>query len=153
MSYLRELLLAAASTLLVSAVVSFGQPQASSEDKSGCPQAPNYHMGLIAHAAPDYPRELFVYISVEPEHFVEKDMRALACALRNKFSIEPRFTAIILDDEDALRHTSPIHRTREFLRARRGYYRTDRTTGEEYIEYSKSRSNPIDEVKIDLRKH
>ena len=117
-----------------------------------CGEAPSYQKGRIAHSAPGYPREVSLYISIESKHFVEKDMRALACELKSLFPSELQFSAIILDDEDALRHTSPIHRTREFMLARRGYYHIDRITGEEYIEFSPARGKPFDEVKISLAK-
>src|SRR5437016_859666 len=95
------------------------------QEQSRCAVSPSYRKGRIAHSAPGYPKELFFYVSVEPNYFVERDMRALACDLKKQFPSESRFTAVILDDDDALRHTSPIHRTREFLLARRGYYHID----------------------------
>jgi hypothetical protein len=87
-----------------------------------------------------------LYISIDPKHFVSEDMKALANDLRNSLPSEQRFGVIILDDADALVNTSPVHRTSEYLLARRGYFFRDRNTGEEYIQFSTERKKPWDEV-------
>jgi hypothetical protein len=116
------------------------------------PEAPPYKTGRVTHSAPNYPPETAIFISIEPKYFTRADMQALAGELDRAYSAEKRFVVIFLDDYDALIHTSPIHNTRAYLAARRGYYRNDRTTGEEFIQFSTERGKPIDEVKLNLGK-
>lgn len=114
--------------------------------------APCYRIRHVTYTSPGYPREVLIVISIDPKHFVKEDMIALAYDLRNLYSSEPRFGAIILDDDDLALHSSPIHRKEEYLLARRGFYYSNRGTGEEHIQFSTERGRPWSEVRIDLSK-
>ncbi len=112
--------------------------------------APCYRIRHVTYNSPDYPREIVIVISVDPKHFVKEDMMALAYDLRKLYLSEARYGAIILDDDEVALHTSPLHRKEEYLRARRAFYYRNRSTGEEYIQFSSERGKPWNEVKINL---
>jgi hypothetical protein len=115
-------------------------------------KAPLYKIGRIGYSGPNRSRKVFIFISIEPESFVRDNMLALARKLNEAYSWEKRVLVIILDDYDAVRRSSPINNRELYEEAKRGYYYIDRTTGEEYIQFSTERGKPLDEVKINLGK-
>lgn len=126
-------------------------PEASAKvQEGGSMKSPIYKQGRITHSAPGYPRKVVMFISLEPKYFVTEEMKVLARELRNVLPAEPRLGVVILDDTDALVNTSPIHRTSEYLLARRAYYSIDRLTGEEFIQFATQRNKPWNEIRICL---
>jgi hypothetical protein len=111
------------------------------------PTAPGYRIGLAAHSKKNG-CELYLYISVDPSHFVREDMLALAERLNQDFCYEKQLTAILLDDYYAARH--PLRNTKAYWDAERGTYYFDRKTGRQFIKFSTSRDKRKDEVEIDL---
>jgi hypothetical protein len=129
----------------------FGQQIGGADrEKRGGDDAPCYRIRHVTYTSPEVPREIVIVISLDPKHFVKEDMMALAYDLRKLYVSESRYGAIILDDDEAALHTSPLHRKDEYLRARRAFYFRNRSTGEEYIQFSTERGKPWTEVKINL---
>ena len=62
------------------------------------PTAPLYKIGRVGYSAPNHPREVFIFISIEPKYFVRDDMIALARELNRAYCWEQRVSVIILDD-------------------------------------------------------
>lgn len=114
------------------------------------PRAPAYKVAHSVHTS-NSPPETVVTVSVDPRHFVRDDMRTLARQLNKDFCHEPRLSVMILDDEMVARNTSPLGGGYGLFKLRwRGTYFIDRTTREEYIEFSTRPRRPDDEVRINL---
>src|SRR5438132_794320 len=80
---------------------------------------PAYRIGLAGHATKAN-GDFYLYISLQPEHFVRKDMLALAQRLNRDFCFEKKITAILLDDYHAARH--PLRSSKAYWDAERGIY-------------------------------
>jgi hypothetical protein len=116
------------------------------------PNAPEYRVGK-AWPTGEKPVEVYLLISVEPEHFSKDKMIALAHQLKKDFCEETRFGVVIIFDEyRAARYVTYLSITRDLEKAQRGFYHLDRQKKQEYIQFSTNRGKPTDEVKIDLTK-
>jgi len=110
-------------------------------------KAPEYRIGVAGHSIKEA-CELYIFISVDPGHFVREDMLALANRLNQDFCYEKRLTAVIVDDDYAARH--PMRNTKVYRDAERGRYHLNRDSREQYIKFSTARGKPWNEVVIDL---
>ncbi len=90
-------------------------------------------------------------ISVEQQQFIRSDMIALARRINCDYSDRAKFVVYILDDYNIASTLLPVGGAyTTFERARRGTYFIDRSTGEEYIEFSTTRKKPKNEIRINL---
>jgi hypothetical protein len=139
---------------MVLCTLGFAVMVAAQQPAMKCPdltdrKGPEYRIGLAGHGTKKFEGDLYLFISIDPSHFVREDMLALAERLNKDFCYERRLTAVILDDYYAARH--PMRNTKEYRDAERGKYYLNRNSGENYIKFSPERGKPWNEVAIDLK--
>jgi hypothetical protein len=116
------------------------------------PRAPRYRIGQRYRTAAGLPT-LVVNISINPRHFNRAEMEALAHRLNQDFNDEQRLGVGIFDNYRAARRFTAAYVSNTFeqdLTSLRGTYQLDRTTGDEYIEFSPNINRPQDKVRINL---
>jgi hypothetical protein len=99
------------------------------------------------------PPTLVVYISVKPQYFNREDMLSFAQQLNRDFCHEQRVSIWIFDAYPSAQSFAPHPHSLTYdrdMEALRGFYRLNRETHEETIQFSSSRGKPRDEIKIDL---
>jgi hypothetical protein len=131
---------------IVNTVFSQGRP-CKSNDKIRIKYeiAENYKTDL-----PPYIRTLRVV--VEAKYFNDDDMQGLANALRTRFCTDKEITAMIFDNMRVAKKMDEA----QFLMGRisvpevRGFYTLTNAGKKEFIEYSKKRGNPTNEVLLEI---
>lgn len=136
---------------VASAPVAPEPERAAREQPAETPHAVDYKVARIINSTSE--QKTYLYVFVEPQHFVREKMMALARRLNHDFPDRQRVMAFILDDEHTARHFNPVAGEDEiFWKACRGEYHLDRLEGEEYIQFSTRRGMKTDEMKVNLRR-
>ena len=121
-------------------------------------RVPAYQIGRTERTS-EGPPTLLVQISIEPQHINRNDLVALAGQLKKVFCKEQRVDVAIFDAYRYARNFSPIEENPYYwqgLESMRGGYYFDRTTGEEYVEFSTIPNyfkNKKDRVRIEISKN
>jgi hypothetical protein len=114
--------------------------------------APAYRIGYSWRTAAG-PAILANQISIKANHFNCADMLALARQFNRDYPNETRLAIYIFDSYSAAQNFSLVQHsptyTKDF-KAFRGFYKLDRDTGDEYIEFSSARGKPGNEFRIEF---
>jgi hypothetical protein len=97
-----------------------------------------YRMGRVERTKGSAPTAL-IQISVPPQHINRNDLVALGTQLKKVFCEEQRLDIVIFDSYLYAQNFSPVEENpyyRQGLESMRGLYYLDRTTGEEFVEFS-----------------
>lgn len=122
---------------------------ASAHAKTENSESLGYHVWRVF--SPDRTGFTIVVVSVDPKRFNREDMRVLASQLNQEFADTRKLKAGLLDDENIARlFASGRAEYSTYERAERGRYYLDRTTCQEYIQFSTRRQKRRTKVAIRL---
>jgi hypothetical protein len=121
-------------------------------------RVPKYQIGRTERTS-EGPPTLLVQISVEPQYINRNDLVALASQLKKVFCKEQRVDFVIFDAYRYARNFSPVEENpyyRQGLESMRGEYYFDRTTEEDYVEFSTIPNyfkNKKDRVRVEVSRN
>lgn len=112
-------------------------------------ESPGFHVWRVF--SPDRRGFTVVVVSVDPKLFNRKDMSALAGQLNQEFADKRKLKVGLLDDQNIARlFASGRAEYSTYETAERGRYYLDRTTCQEYIQFSTHRQKGRTKVAIRL---
>ncbi len=123
--------------IVVNMKPSYGQELKRCNVKIKQPDIPKYRLGRTERI--DETDSILIQISVNPQNVNREDLVKLASYLNKQFCKEKRFTVVIFDNPTSAKHfraDALAPNFEEGLESMRGEYYLDRTTGEEYINFS-----------------